>query len=136
MRMNKTREGHHFAKEKTTMKESLCVYKNNTPANEERVPKNTQELIQEEFNFAPTGEENLALDVFAEDFQASQERAKIEQAWMNAKDGNLAMLDSEGANWDSSTHIPEGNIQIPEGFSFDESTECYTDGCTCSRNHA
>ena len=62
--------------EKHPMNESIAVYENNTPANEERVPKNTQELIQEEFNFAPTGEESNALEVYAEDFQANQERVK------------------------------------------------------------
>ena len=118
------------------MNESIAVYENNTPANEERVPKNTQELIQEEFDFAPTGEESNALEVYAEDFQADQERVKIEQAWLNAKDGNLAMLESEGRAWESSTHVSEEKIQIPTGFSFDESTDCLIDNCACTRNHA
>ena len=140
------------------MKESIAVYEINTPANEERVPKNTQELIQQEFNFAPTGEESSALEVYAEEFQADQERAKIkrmnqhlelthqerankrhakiEQAWLNAKNGNLAMLESEGRAWESSTHVHEEKIQIPAGFSFDESTDCLIDNCACTRNHA
>tara|TARA_R110002012_G_scaffold283548_1_gene473957 strand:+ start:360 stop:731 length:372 start_codon:yes stop_codon:yes gene_type:complete len=122
--------------EKHPMNESIAVYENNTPANEERVPKNTQELIQEEFNFAPTGEESNALEVYAEDFQANQERVKIEQAWLNAKNGNLAMLESEGRAWESSTHVHEEKIQIPAGFSFDESTDCLIDNCACTRNHA
>ena len=104
---------------------SITIY---TPNNEVVAPTdvNTQAgTVREDI---PTHDEELALLVYEEDFR----QAELAKFLASAKR-------REGEIWEEEEFRALDrafNNALSQGFVIDESTECYTDGCNCSRSHA
>lgn len=91
---------------------SIYIITPNTDDVVNKNDKNTQYTLKGVTNDIPTPAEFSALDAFADHFETEE--------------GQIGDYARDHAM----------NSALSAGFTLDESTDCYHEGCDCSRNHA